>query len=207
MHGDEDTPSPPTRRQTILDAAAGVFMANGFVGASMDEVAARARVSKQTVYKHFGDKESLFFELVTVTVEGAASASAALDQTIGDDVAADLSVYARALAHGVMQPEVLDLRRLVIAEAVRFPGLGRRFYELGLARTVERLAAIVADLDRRGVVRAPDVSTAAEHLNWLILSGPLNRAMLLGADHGMAAADIDRHADDGVAAFLRAYRP
>src|SRR5882724_11093629 len=56
------------KRAAILQAAQYVFFANGFVGTSMDQVAAAAAVSKQTVYKHFGDKEALFREVVTNVV-------------------------------------------------------------------------------------------------------------------------------------------
>src|SRR6202049_5271300 len=56
------------KRAAILEAAQQVFFANGFVGTSMDQVAATAAVSKQTVYKHFSDKEALFREVVTNVV-------------------------------------------------------------------------------------------------------------------------------------------
>src|ERR1700688_1814769 len=57
------------KRAVILEAAQQAFFANGFVGTSMDQVAAKAAVSKQTVYKHFSDKEALFREVVTAVVQ------------------------------------------------------------------------------------------------------------------------------------------
>src|ERR1700681_2117036 len=57
------------KRAAILEAAQQAFFANGFVGTSMDQVAAKAAVSKQTVYKHFSDKEALFREVVTDVVQ------------------------------------------------------------------------------------------------------------------------------------------
>src|SRR5262245_14091870 len=107
----------------------------------MDEVAAAAAVSKQTVYQHFRDKETLFHELITATVLQGAE-RAAQDPALPGERSLDeeLRAFARLLLHGVMQPQVLRLRRVVIAEATRFPGLGRTFYDLGLARTVAMLA-------------------------------------------------------------------
>ena len=57
------------KRRAILEAATEAFLRHGFLGTSMDEIAAAAAVSKQTVYKHFSDKESLFREIVTTTVD------------------------------------------------------------------------------------------------------------------------------------------
>jgi TetR/AcrR family transcriptional regulator, mexJK operon transcriptional repressor len=188
------------KRAAILDAAGEVFLANGYVGTSMDEVAAVAAVSKQTVYQHFRDKETLFHELITATVlQGAERVDEAPLLPGVRPLAEELRAFARLLLHGVMQPRVLRLRRVVIAEATRFPGLGRSFYDLGVARTVALLAPALADLD--------DPELAAEHFVWLVLSIPLNRAMLLGDDHGIGPEDLDRYADAGVDAFLAAYAP
>ena len=66
-----DAPAEPRtsrKRRAILQAATTVFLRKGYVGTSMDEIAALATVSKQTVYKHFADKETLFSELVAERV-------------------------------------------------------------------------------------------------------------------------------------------
>ena len=193
-------PRGERKRAAILDAAGEVFLANGYVGTSMDEVAAVAAVSKQTVYQHFRDKETLFHELITATVLHGAERVPEAPVLPGErPLDEELRAFARLLLHGVMQPQVLRLRRVVIAEATRFPGLGRSFYDLGVARTVATLAAALPGLD--------DPDLAAEHFVWLVLSIPLNRAMLLGDDHGIGPGDLDRYADAGVAAFLAAYAP
>jgi TetR/AcrR family transcriptional repressor of mexJK operon len=189
------------KRAAILAAAEQVFSVKGYVGTSMDEVAAVAAVSKQTVYKHFADKEALFRELITATVARTAD-PVAEDPVLPGDAPLDeeLRAFARLLLHGVMQPHVLRLRRLVIGEATRFPALGRAFYDLGLRRTVANLSAPLS-----GRLHLDDPALAAEHFVWLVLSIPLNRAMLLGEDHGIASEDLDRYADAGVDAFLAAY--
>ena len=189
------------KRAAILAAAEQVFSVKGYVGTSMDEVAAVAAVSKQTVYKHFADKEALFRELITATVARTAD-PVAEDPVLPGDTPLDeeLRAFARLLLHGVMQPHVLRLRRLVIGEATRFPALGRAFYDLGLRRTVANLSAPLS-----GRLHLDDPALAAEHFVWLVLSIPLNRAMLLGEDHGIASEDLDRYTDAGVDAFLAAY--
>ena len=99
----------------------------------MDEIAALAGVSKQTVYKQFADKQSLFSEIVISTVEEVAEPIHAEVLALQDsgDLGADLRGLARQLLGMVMQPRILQLRRLVIGEAGRFPELGRTFYEQG----------------------------------------------------------------------------
>lgn len=69
-----------------------------------------------------------------------------------------------------------------------------------LARRFEAIAAV-----DDGFLRIDDVDSAAQHFIWLVLSIPLNRAMLLGDDHGMTDDDLDRYADLGVDVFLAAY--
>ncbi len=200
----EDTRSARKRR-AIMEAATTVFLRNGYVGASMDEVAALAAVSKQTVYKHFADKESLFSEIVVGTVDEAGDRVHAEVLALADsgDVEADLRDLARRQLALVMQPRVLQLRRLVIGEAGRFPELGRTFYERGPGRTLQALAQAFERLAAAGALRLDDPRLAAEHFNWLVMSIPLNRAMLLGDDE---QPDLDRFADAGVRVFLAAYR-
>jgi AcrR family transcriptional regulator len=191
----------------ILEAATPLFLVNGYRGTSMDEIAALAGVSKQTVYKHFADKQSLFTEIVVGTVEEIAEPihQEVLRLEDSGDAEADLRRLARQLLGMVMQPRILQLRRLVIGEAGRFPELGRTFYEQGPGRTIAALATLFERLADRGVLRVDDPQLAAAHFNWLVMSIPLNRAMLLGEDEPPAPADLDRYADAGVRAFVAAY--
>ena len=128
-----------------------------------------------------------------------------LDLADSGDVEADLRELARRELALVLQPRVLQLRRLVIGEAARFPELGRTFYEQGPGRTIAALAAAFERLAARGVLQLDDPLLAAAHFNWLVLSIPLNRAMLLGTDEPASAAELDRYADAGVRVFLAAY--
>jgi TetR/AcrR family transcriptional regulator, mexJK operon transcriptional repressor len=200
-------PRSARKRRAIVQAATTVFLANGYLGTSMDEIAARAGVSKQTVYKHFADKQRLFAAIVTATVEEASDRVHDEVRNLRDsgDVEADLRDLARRQLALVMQRRLLQLRRLVIGEAGRFPELGRMFYDRGPGRTVAALAAAFERLAERGALHVDDPLLAAQHLNWLVMSVPLNRAMLLGEDDPPARAELDRYADAGVRVFLAAY--
>ncbi|SRR6266851_3028773 len=195
------------RRRTIIEAATTVFLRKGYLGTNMDEIAALAAVSKQTVYKHYADKQSLFSEVVISTVNQASDLVHAEVGNLEDsgDLEADLRALARGQLALVMQPQILQLRRLVIGEADRFPELGRIFYERGPGRTIAALATTFERLAARGLLHLDDALMAASHFNWLIMAAPLNQAMLLGRDEPPTPADLNRYADTGVRVFLAAY--
>ena len=105
-----------------------------------------------------------------------------------------------------MQPRMMQLRRLVIGEAGRFPELGRTFYEQGPGRTDRRAGRPRSSASRqRGAAEARRPRLAATQFNWLIMSAPLNQAMLLGEDGPPSRPTSTRWADDGVRTFLAAY--
>ncbi|WP_053207123.1 TetR/AcrR family transcriptional regulator [Jiangella muralis] len=205
----QDETRSARKHRAILDAATEVFLADGYAGTTIDRIAATAAVSKPTVYKHFADKQTLFAAIVARTVDEAAEPVHAEVAALRDtgDVAADLRDLARRQLSMVMRPRLLRLRRLVIGEAGRFPELGRLFAERGPARTMADLAAAFGGLTERGLLATPDAGLAAAHFNWLVMSVPLNNAMLTGDDTPPPAAQIERYADEGVRVFLAAYGP
>jgi TetR/AcrR family transcriptional regulator, mexJK operon transcriptional repressor len=203
----DDEPRSVRKRKAILDAATKLFLRSGYLGTSMDEIAALATVSKQTVYKHFADKESLFAAIVAAAVDAAGNPVLEEVDALAesDDLAADLRAFARGQLGRVMQPRLMQLRRLVIGEANRFPDLGREFYERGAGRSIAGLAVAFERLTARGLLRAPDPELAAAHFNWLVMAAPVNRAMLLGDEAIASETELDRYAEGGVRAFLAAY--
>jgi TetR/AcrR family transcriptional regulator, mexJK operon transcriptional repressor len=195
------------KHRAIMEAAEEAFLRNGYLGTSMDEVAKLAAVSKQTVYKHFADKEQLFTEIISSTTdqivdELVRAATLALQDTA--DLERDLGALARQLIASISRPKVLRLRRLVIAEAERFPELGQAYWEAGFERGLATLASSLRHLAERGLLQVDDARMAASQFAGLVLWIPLNRVMFRG-DDGAAGADLDRIADAGVQTFLAAY--
>jgi TetR/AcrR family transcriptional regulator, mexJK operon transcriptional repressor len=194
------------KRRAILEAATETFLRNGYLGTSMDEIAAEAGVSKQTVYRQFADKEGLFTEIVLGTInqvgEPFFSGIESLDGS--EDLEAELRTIARQLVGVAKDPRLLQLRRLVIGECGRFPELGRTYYERGPGRSIEGLAAGFRRLAEQGLLQIDDADQAAQHFNWLVLSTPLNLAMF-NIDAKFTDAELHRYADRAVLVFLAAY--
>ena len=84
------------KRLTILAAGHHLFLSNGYQGTSVDQIAASAEVSKQTVYKHFGDKHELLLAIVDNALEGSGWHRATLRLSFPD-------AQARLLAQGVVE--------------------------------------------------------------------------------------------------------
>ncbi|MFJ9851227.1 TetR/AcrR family transcriptional regulator [Streptomyces sp. NPDC101150] len=195
------------KHRAIMDAATQVFMAKGYSGTSMDDIAKLAAVSKQTVYKHFTDKEKLFTEIVLATTDRV---DAMIDLVA--DVPADadrleenLTRLAGQFLGALTQPEVLELRRLIIANADTFPELGAAWYEQGFERVLATLAATFERLADEGLLRIDDPLLAANHFTGLLLWIPVNKAMFHGSPQH-TQDELDRYATAGVGVFLGAYR-
>jgi TetR/AcrR family transcriptional repressor of mexJK operon len=195
------------KRQAILDAAAELFLSKGYAGTSMDEVAALAAVSKQTVYAMSASKEALFIAVVGGMTGAAGDAVQGEIARLGeeDDVAATLDAYADRQLAVVLTPRLMQLRRLVIGEAARFPDLGRALYEGGPGRAIAGLAQAFARWKERGLLAIGDPAVAAAEFNWLVMGDPVNRAMLLGDAAIPDAAALRSHAAQATRTFLAAY--
>jgi TetR/AcrR family transcriptional repressor of mexJK operon len=185
----------------IRDAAASLFLENGYQGTSMDDIAASAQVSKQTIYTHFANKQELFADLVLGNADRVEGFIAGL--SVGPDVEAGLVRIARDYVRFVSRPDVLRLRRLVIAEAGRFPEVARAYYERVPQRVVAAFARLFKELTDDGRLHVDDANTAAEHFVWLALGVPLDRGMFIAPPRD---DDLNHIADSAVKVFLSAYR-
>ena len=194
-------------KEAIFAAAEDLFLQHGFSGTSMDAVAEQAGVTKQTVYAHVGDKETLFLDVVDTMTSGAGDVLGdSLIPLTGDThVERYLEEFAARQLEIVMTPRLMKLRRMVIGEHVRFPALGEMLHRRGPGRSIARLAEVVDHFVEKGELRAADPSIAASFFNWLVMGGPTNDAMLLGDRSFLDAAARRTHSRESVRIFMAAY--
>ena len=197
------------KRRVVVDAATTLFLQHGYLGTSMDQIAAFAAVSKPTVYKFFPDKEQLLTAIVTETLEAAstpflAELSELAEHTESSRLAGDLRELARRYLATVTQPPVLQLRRLVIGASHQLPGLARTYYERAPEQTLRALADCFRRLADRGVLRVTDPGQAAAHFAFLVLGRALDKSLFCG-DQPFTQAELAAQADAGASAFLAAY--
>jgi len=195
------------RHREIREAAIGAFLASGYDGTTMEEIAVRAGVSKQTVYKHFTDKQHLFADIVLSTTDDMSALIGIVADKLPSttDLAKDLTSLAETFLVALMQPRVLRLRRLVITSADRFPEISSAWYEKGFERVLAALATSFRALADRELLAIDDATAAAEHFVGMLFWIPVNRAMFTGDDDYAATHDLVAVARAAAAAFLNAY--
>jgi TetR/AcrR family transcriptional regulator, mexJK operon transcriptional repressor len=196
------------KRLTILSAGRDLFLSNGYQGTSVDQIAASAEVSKQTVYKHFGDKHELLLAIVNTALESTVTPFLERIGALADtaDLEGDLTALAADYLRAVLQEPVVQLRRLVVGEANRVPELAQLYYEHAPARTLAAFAECFSVLHDRGLLRVTESAVAAEHFAFLIVGRSIDQALFYGGPQVLASIDVDGDVRAGVQVFLAAYQ-
>lgn len=192
------------KRLAILDAAEELFVSSGYETASVDAIAARAEVSKRTVYDHFGDKRALFQgvlercgEALLVTVR------ASIDQELveGRDLRAALLAFAERMLTETFRSSIYARFRRLNAQAPPAPRLPEAQRDEPERLLQERFAELVAG----GELAATDTYRAVQH--FIALTMRLAIEVLDESPAGeVDEAELRALIADGVDAFLRAYR-
>jgi AcrR family transcriptional regulator len=191
------------RRQGILDIARDVFLKEGFSAASMSSIAARVGGSKATLYNYFSSKEELFVAMIQDQCDRNHTLLFDFDADGGDFIEA-LRRLGERFVRLMLSDEILDMHRLVIAEAGRFPELGQTLYEAGPKRGHARLSAFLRDEMHRNGLRADDMDRAAAQLMDLCLTD-LYRQRLWNVRGAPTAEEIQANVNDALKTFLAAH--
>ena len=191
--------------EQVVAGALRVFLRDGFEGASVDEIAREAGVSKATLYSYFPDKRVMFLEVFSSEFSRLA-AQAAKDH--GHDQSAE--DFLLTAGHRVIDLTVSEfgrnLFRLVVAEVPRFPELAQQFYEQGSGQLRRRLVVRLEQFCARGVLMIDDCDLAAEQFVQLCRAG-VHEPLLLDLNSDIAPCTTRRAVQGAVEMFLARYQP
>jgi AcrR family transcriptional regulator len=188
-------------RERVAMVAKDLFVAHGFAGVSVDEIARRARVSKPTIYAHFGDKERLFLHILETACARLIEPLVSEDAR-GRPIAEVLRNHAHHYSRAVLAPEVVALHRLCVGEALRFPSVSRRYFEQGPAMAHRALEAFLQERADAGEIDCADCDLAAGQYASLVIA-PTRTRLLFRVDDAPHWPEIDRMVTSAVELFLR----
>ena len=205
-----DDPRVVRTRTAVVDAARTLFMRNGYANTTVEDIAALAGLTKRTVYNNYADKEALFTQIVVDTIAYAEEFARGLRDEFAEGITATLLRSAlddlgQRLALGIIRPEVIALRRLLIGEGRAFPALAREYFDRAPGQVIDALASRFAYLAKAGLLRIADPHRAAAQFAYLVAGEPLDRAMLVGMIP--TKEEVIACARDGVETFIARYGP
>jgi AcrR family transcriptional regulator len=191
--------------EQMIDGARAVIVAKGYEGASVDDIAREAGISKATMYRYFPDKTALF--RAVMSRECSRQAGAAVE--LGDccrPVETILTDFATRHLDFILSDVAIDAFRTAVAESARFPALARDFFERRMNTSRVALRDFMAAAHERGALVVDDPDLAA--MRFLALcKADLFFPRLFGVRGPHAPEEIEEHARAAVAAFLKIYRP
>lgn len=176
-----------------------MFLEEGY-RASVERIAARAGVAKQTLYNHFPAKAELFGEVVKI---GTAEILVSLDDD-GAPLRERLLRFSRLFRQKVLGPEGLAFYRALAAETPRFPELAAAFYASGPARTAQRVADALGLAMDAGALQREDPEFAADMLLSMLVGKERTCRLFAGSTQ---STDDHAYTQRVVDTFLRAFAP
>jgi AcrR family transcriptional regulator len=165
-------------RQMIFDAARHQFAESGYAATSMEAVARQAGVSTKTLYRLIPAKAALFENMVSDRMDRFIST---VNLRSCEDANIETALQAALLtcAELILDPEVVALYRMMLAEGDTFPAIPETFYRKAMQRTVAALAEWLRARQKRGLITLDDVDQAAGMLLGMMVFEP-QRAALYG---------------------------
>lgn len=154
-------PADEAKREAILDAATEMFFDVGFAATALEQIAAKAGVSKVTVYNHFGDKRGLFIAAVDRECEQM-RAFLTLDMDTGGDLRERMLKIGTVMTGFLARPEMMRFELRIAAETEHTPEIGRSFLDAGPRRMRAAFVELLRVEVEAGGLAIDDLPLAAE---------------------------------------------
>ncbi|MCF6444460.1 TetR/AcrR family transcriptional regulator [Nereida sp. MMG025] len=191
------------KHDQVIEGATRVFLRDGFEGASVDDIAREAQVSKATLYSYFADKRVLFMEVAQNECRRIAADT--LDSIDMSAPPRDVLLTAcKTMMRFFYSDFGLAMFRIAVAESTRFPELGRQFYCNGPLDGHEKIVFYLRHAVDKGDLVIGDIELAAFQLPQLC-QAELHEKLLFGLQDSVSEDQIDRIANGAVDLFLARY--
>lgn len=152
------------RPQELTAAALALFVEKGFAATKLDEVAARAGVSKGTLYLYFDSKEALFKAVIQEGIVPAIEEGEALLDQPSDDPVQLLQCILFGWWERIGNTELGGIPKLMLSEARNFPEVAAYYHDTVIHRGLALIRTALARGVARGVFRPVDVDATADVL-------------------------------------------
>lgn len=189
MNAKDKTPRAPSRlgrpprgsegelTLRILAAAKPVFLKEGYEVASVDAIAGSAGISKKTIYARFSSKEDLFEAIIVRFIEENVPS---IEMAAAHDgpVAERLHRIALAMLEVALTAETIAVRRIIVAEAARFPEFARLLHDFGVARVAPLIERCLDEGNASGEIAVDDVRHAGDLFLSITIRGFIDKTEL-----------------------------
>lgn len=187
----------------VLEGARTIFLRDGFEGASVDDIARAAGVSKATLYSYFPDKRLLFLEICNRECRRQTEeAEAAMDYSA--PVEAMLTFAAERITGFLVSDFGRNMFRLVVAEGQRFPDIGRAFWRNGPGLIHDRLVHHMRHMVQMGLLRIEDYDLAADQFAQLC-KAQIHDKLIFGLADEITPEDVRKSVTGAVEMFMARY--
>ncbi len=189
------------KRLAAVQAAMELFLEQGYDRTSLQQVAKRADLSTATLFKRFPTKAALFEAIVE---EFWSAAEECAGTPPAGDPASDLRKIGLDYATRMRRPQMQAIYRLIIAEALRFPDLGKMLFDKGKGPYLERLDTYLGSEMEAGALAIDDVRAASSQF-LAVIAGQAFWPELLVPGCGGTDIEMVEIVEHAVALFLARY--
>jgi TetR/AcrR family transcriptional regulator, mexJK operon transcriptional repressor len=193
------------RTAALINAAARVFLREGYGLASIDRVAAEAGVSTRTIYERYKNKAELLGAVIGRLVDRMSTVLSTVDLNSLEPRAA-LSVIAATITGRARDPDAAALLRIVATEAHRFPELAAKMRENNKRCVADVVANYLRAQASRGVLTLADPDRAATLFLQMICC-EMHERLLFGGEQTLGTLDFTSHVDHVIGLFLLGAAP
>ncbi|BBM82442.1 TetR/AcrR family transcriptional regulator [Candidatus Uabimicrobium amorphum] len=191
------------KKRAIIDSATTLLLELGYGHTSMDAVAAKAGVSKQTVYSHFQTKENLFRCVIMERCDAFSPSVELLDRQ-GLSPREVLEKLGRGFANLIFSHQCILMQRLLMSDAAKHQRACEIFFEAGPQRMLDMLEKYFHEQNKKGKMDIKSPQRAADHF-FSMIQGTYHLKLLLNLEQDVSEQEIEETVQSVVDIYSKSY--